>query len=84
MVARATDSGPRSSTRLLYSIPEAATMLGLSRSTLYLLIQTRQLKTRRIGRRRMIPKAALEAFIKSDHTTTSPSASVPRIRRQSL
>jgi excisionase family DNA binding protein len=54
-------------TRELLSIPQAAEILGLSRTTLYALIATGELKTRKIRRRRMIPRSALAEFCKRDH-----------------
>jgi len=53
----------------LLDIAEAARRLGLSRTTLYSLIGRGELKSRTIGRRRMIPRAAIEAFVKKDHVT---------------
>jgi excisionase family DNA binding protein len=53
----------------LLDIAEAARRLGLSRTTLYTLIGRGELKSRTIGRRRMIPRAAIESFTKKDHET---------------
>lgn len=53
----------------LLDIPEAARRLNLSRTTLYALIGRGELKSRTIGRRRMIPRAAIEGFIRKDHPT---------------
>lgn len=53
----------------LLDVPEAARRLNLSRTTLYALIARGELKSRTIGRRRMIPRTALEAFVKRDHQT---------------
>ncbi len=50
--------------KLLLSIPEAAALLGVSRSTLYLLIASGAIRTKLLGRRRLIPRAALEAYCK--------------------
>lgn len=54
---------------LMVSIKEAARLLGLSRPTIYALVNNGELKTRRIGRRRMIARSVLEAFVKRDHST---------------
>ena len=52
-------------------VAEAARRLGLSARTVATLISRRELPSRKVGRRRIIPVAALEAFIKSDHPTGS-------------
>ena len=53
----------------LLDISEAARRLNLSRTTLYALIGRGELKSRTIGRRRMIPRTALEGFAGKDHQT---------------
>ena len=53
----------------LLDIAEAARRLNLSRTTLYALIMRGELKSRTIGRRRMIPRAAIEGFVRKDHLT---------------
>ena len=53
----------------LLDISEAARRLNLSRTTLYALIGRGELKSRTIGRRRMIPRTAIDAFVKKDHVT---------------
>jgi len=42
------------------SIPEAAVLLGVSRSTIYNRLRTGELRSVRIGRRRLIPSEELE------------------------
>lgn len=49
--------------RLAYSIKDAATALGLSRSTLYKLISTGELRTLRIAGRRLIQAADIDAML---------------------
>jgi excisionase family DNA binding protein len=49
--------------RITYSIKDAATALGLSRSTLYKLIGTGDLRTVRIAGRRLIQAADIEAML---------------------
>lgn len=49
---------------ILLTVPEACTALRVSRWSLYQLIQLRQLDTIRIGKRRLIPVAAIEDLIK--------------------
>ena len=50
--------------QLAVSIPEAARRLGLSIRTVATLVSRRELASRKVGRRRIIPVAALEAFVK--------------------
>ena len=49
--------------QLAVSIPEAARRLGLSIRTIATLVSRRELASRKVGRRRIIPVAALEAFL---------------------
>lgn len=49
--------------RLAYSIKDAATALGISRSTLYRLINTGDLQTLRIGGRRLIQAPGIETML---------------------
>ena len=55
--------------QLAVSIPEAASRLGLSSRTIATLVSRRELASRKVGRRRIIPVAALEAFV-SDRSST--------------
>jgi excisionase family DNA binding protein len=55
---------------LAVNIPEAARRLGLSIRTVATLVSRRELASRKVGRRRIIPVAALEAFVRG-----SPRAS---------
>lgn len=48
---------------LMYSVEEAALALGLSRSRIYELIRSRQLRTVKQGRRRLVSIAAIEDYI---------------------
>jgi excisionase family DNA binding protein len=52
----------RSKPRLL-SIKQTVYELGISRTAVYELIAARRIKTVKIGRRRLIPSAAIEDFI---------------------
>ncbi len=54
-------------TVLAVGMTEAARRLGLSARTVATLVSRRQLVSRKVGRRRIIPVVALEAFIRSDH-----------------
>ena len=53
--------------KLLFSIKEAALILGLSPRTVHNLIAQKQLTVRRIGRRVLFHRRDLEAFAKRDH-----------------
>jgi excisionase family DNA binding protein len=57
------------SERLLLSKREAAAMLGLSVRTLENLLSLKELPARRIGRRCLIERQALERFARRDHRT---------------
>jgi excisionase family DNA binding protein len=49
-------------------VTEAARRLGLSPRTVATLVSRRQLVSRKVGRRRIIPVAALETFVRTDHS----------------
>jgi len=51
--------------RLVYTVEEAATLLGISRSFAYEAVQRGDIPSMRIGRRILVPKAALERFLAS-------------------
>ena len=51
------------STKLLLSITDAASRLDLGRSHFYLLLQAGRVQSVKVGRRRLIPVASLEAFV---------------------
>ncbi len=53
----------RMPTHLLVAIPEACERLQLGRSTVYRLMDSGELPSVSIGRRRLIPAAALEAYV---------------------
>lgn len=48
---------------LLYPIADAAALLGISRSNLYCLMRAGEVRSVRIGSRRLIPRTALESFV---------------------
>ena len=50
--------------RLVYSVAEAGALLGISRAFAYELVARGDLPVIRLGRRRLIPKAALSALIR--------------------
>jgi excisionase family DNA binding protein len=49
--------------RVLYRVEEAVVLLSLSRSQLYELIRSGRLQTVREGRVRLVPGAALDAYV---------------------
>jgi excisionase family DNA binding protein len=55
---------------LAVSIAEAARRLGISARTLATLVARKELPSRKIGRRRVIPVKALEQFLRNDHALT--------------
>ena len=63
------------SERLLCSKREAANTLGISVRTLETLLSVKELKSVRIGRRRMISSAELERFVRRDHPTKAETIS---------
>ncbi len=69
---------------LAVGVPEAARRLGLSSRTVATLIARRELPSRKVGRRRIIPVAALEAFIRHDHSLgqVTPLQSVEGIKNE--
>jgi excisionase family DNA binding protein len=54
-----TDTVPR----YAYSLDETARAINLSRSSLYELIDSGELKTVKLGRRRLVPRAELERIL---------------------
>lgn len=57
------------SASLLLSKRDAAQALGVSLRTVDNLLTARELPARRIGRRVLIPRSALEKFARGDHRT---------------
>jgi excisionase family DNA binding protein len=55
-----TRAAEESDTALFVSIPEAAKRLGVGRSFVYQMVARQELPTRRFGRRRLVPVAALQ------------------------
>ncbi len=54
-------------TVLAVGMAEAARRLGLSQRTIATLVVRRELPSLKVGRRRIVPVAALEAFIRRDN-----------------
>ena len=53
------------SERLTVSVPEAAEMLGVSRAHAYALVRSDQIPSLKLGRRVVVPRAALEHFVET-------------------
>ncbi|WP_298457884.1 helix-turn-helix domain-containing protein [uncultured Cellulomonas sp.] len=49
--------------RVLYDVPETMALLNLSRTQLYELIRSRRLVTVTVGRRRLVPRAAIDDYV---------------------
>ena len=59
----------RDETVLAVGLAEAARRLGLSTRTVATLVLRRELPSRKVGRRRIIPVVALESFLRGDPGT---------------
>lgn len=56
---------------LAYSTDDAAAVLGIGRTTLFALIASGEIKTFLIKRRRLVSRAALEAYIAKQERRTA-------------
>lgn len=56
-------------TKILVSKRDAAQLLSISLRSVEYLIARKELPTRRIGKRVLVPRAALEQFARRDHAT---------------
>ena len=63
------------SKHLVYSVAEAGKRLGLSRGLMYEAIRTGQIPSVRIGRRILIPCAALDRLLEGNETNSTRSNS---------
>ena len=63
---------------LAVGMAEAARRLGLSARTVATLVSRRELPSRKVGRRRIIPVVALEAFVTIDRNSSRISAGQAR------
>ena len=66
---------------LLIARREAARLLGLSLRCIDYLIQRGELPARRVGRRVLIPRGALEQFARRDHTSPAGAKSSSTARK---
>lgn len=61
--------------RLLYSVPEAARLLGVGRTYMFRLIAAGQIESIKVGKLRKIPHDALGCYIdKQRHEQAAPTA----------
>ena len=58
-------SPQESSAKLLYDVREVAVMLGLGRSKLYSYLLRGELRSVKLGRRRLIPIEAVHEFVRT-------------------
>jgi len=63
--------------RLVFTVEEAAQLLGISRSFAYEAVQDGQIPSMRIGRRILVPKAALQRLLDSAGSTTTDTSLAP-------
>jgi hypothetical protein len=56
--------------QLLYPVPLGARVVGISPSLLWKFIGCGEVKTRRVGKRVLVPRAELEKFAAKDHETS--------------
>lgn len=59
-------------TVIAVGMAEAARRLGLSARTVAMLVLRHELPSRKVGRRRIIPVVALEAFVRGDSRSGHP------------
>jgi excisionase family DNA binding protein len=64
--------------KVLYTKREAAQLLSISLRSLDYLIFSRQLPTRRIGRRVLVHRDSIEGFAKRDHVSIRSTTISPR------
>ncbi len=64
--------------RLAYTVEEAARLLGISRTSAYLAAQRGELPSVLIGRRRLVPREALDRFLAASTPTATPITPFPR------
>jgi excisionase family DNA binding protein len=62
-VARRLEGMPSTPPRAMVSIKEACSLLGIAKTTIYKLIKQREIETRHIGRRTLIPMSQIQAIL---------------------
>jgi excisionase family DNA binding protein len=63
--------------RLVYSVEEAAKLLGISRSLAYEAVHRGEVPSMRIGRRILVPKAALKRYLSLAGERSAPGQAEP-------
>ena len=71
------EAGPRAPDRL-YDVGEAASALGIQRSKLYGLIAAGELRSVKVGRRRLVPAGAVAEFIRQGGRRVTSQHPSPR------
>jgi excisionase family DNA binding protein len=61
--------------KLTYSVPEAAQVLGVGKSTVYQLLQRGKLRSVTVGKRRLVPRAAVLEYLGLPDLPASPEPS---------
>jgi excisionase family DNA binding protein len=56
-------TSPAADSRLLYSVEEAARLLGIGRTFMFHLVATGEVDSLKIGKRRKIPRHALDDYV---------------------
>jgi excisionase family DNA binding protein len=54
---------------LAVSMQEAGRLIGVCKRTITNLVNAKELPSRKIGRRRLIPVSAIQSFLRHDHAT---------------
>jgi hypothetical protein len=70
--------------KMLYGRREAVRLLSISLRSLDYLISGKQLVSRRVGRRVLVPQRALEQFVRTHHIVAKPSSSFRQERQNSV
>jgi excisionase family DNA binding protein len=71
--------------RLLYSVEEAADLLGIGRTYMFHLVATGEIDSFKIGKRRKIPRDALDGYIerlRSEQAAVADGLAALRLPRQ--
>jgi excisionase family DNA binding protein len=73
------ETGPAAGNeRLVYSVAETGALLGISRAFAYELVARGEIPVIRLGRRRLVPKAALIAFVGLDAANEADAMGLER------
>jgi excisionase family DNA binding protein len=81
-LANESDLKGRIKGHLCFSVPEAATLLGISRGLGYELARSGRLPVIRFGRRLLVPKAALHRMLEKCNHTPIPKSEPVSIRAE--